>query len=174
LYGAGKVWVNRLGCLFWNYNLQIPPKCNILHSISLTDELHIAMQVIEKNMEFDRQLDGTFLNELYDGDAMYAATVFETFLQEVGSMMDNCRLAIDGGDIPMFQKAVHKFKPTLSYVGLTDIGKQLEILELACSTGASASELLATYQQIAAEITNLLPLIKSEKDKLDALTINTN
>ena len=132
------------------------------------------MQVIEKNMEFDRQLDGTFLNELYEGDAMYAATVFDTFLQEVGNMMDNCRVAIDGGDIPLFQKAVHKFKPTLSYVGLTDIGKQLEKLELACGTGTSADELQATYQQIAGDITNLLPLIKSEKDKLDAITINTN
>lgn len=125
-------------------------------------------------MEFNKQLDVAFLNELYDGDAMYAATVFDTFLQEVGGMMDNCRVAIDGGDIPAFQKAVHKFKPTLSYVGLTDIGKQLEKLELACSTGTSAHELLATYQQIAGDITNLLPLIKSEKDKLDALTINTN
>lgn len=145
-----------------------------MHPISLTDELHIAMQAIEKNMEFDSQLDGTFLNELYDGDAMYAATVFDTFLQEVGSMMDNCRIAIDGGDIPLFQKAVHKFKPTLSYVGLTDMGKRLENLEQACSTGASVGELLATYQQIANEITGLLPLIKNEKDKLDAITINTN
>lgn len=125
-------------------------------------------------MEFDKQLDGAFLNELYDGDAMYAATVFDTFLQEVSGMMDNCRAAIEGGDIPIFQKAVHKFKPTLSYVGLTDIGKQLESLESACGTGKTAPELLASYEQIAGEITRLLPLIKSEKDKLDALTINTN
>jgi hypothetical protein len=125
-------------------------------------------------MEFDKQLDGAFLNELYDGDAVYASTVFDTFLQEVGIMMDSCLAAIENGDIPVFQKAVHKFKPTLSYVGLTGIGKQLESLEIACGMGTSVSELLATYKQIANEINGLLPLIKSEKDKLDALTINTN
>jgi HPt (histidine-containing phosphotransfer) domain-containing protein len=145
-----------------------------LHPISLTGELHIATQVIDMTMEFDKKLDNIFLNELYDGDAVYAATVFDTFLQEVGSMMEGCRTAIENGDIPVFQKAVHKFKPTLSYVGLTDIGKQLESLEKSCGLGTSASELLATYKQIAGEIDNLLPLIKIEKDKLDALTINTD
>lgn len=125
-------------------------------------------------MEFDKQLDGAFLNELYDGDALYAATVFDTFLQEAGGMMDNCKTAIESGNVPVFQKAVHKFKPTLSYVGLTAIGKQLEKLEQACGSGSSVQELTVTYRQIADEIGNLLPLIKSEKDKLDALTINTN
>jgi HPt (histidine-containing phosphotransfer) domain-containing protein len=145
-----------------------------LHPISLTGELHIATQVIDMTMEFDKKLDNIFLNELYDGDAVYAATVFDTFLQEVRSMMEGCLNAIENGDIPVFQKAVHKFKPTLSYVGLTDIGKQLESLEKACGLGTSANELLATYKQIAGEIDNLLPLIKIEKDKLDALTINTD
>jgi HPt (histidine-containing phosphotransfer) domain-containing protein len=125
-------------------------------------------------MEFDKRLDNVFLNELYEGDAVYASTVFDTFLQEAGGMLDSCLAAIENGDIPVFQKAVHKFKPTLSYVGLTDIGKRLESLEKACGMGNSADELMATYKQIAADINNLMPLIKNEKDKLDALTINTD
>lgn len=124
-------------------------------------------------MEFDKRLDSAFLNELYHGDTVHAAAVFGTFLVEVEGMMNACHAAIEVGDVPAFQKSVHKLKPTLWYVGLTTVGQQLNRLEKACEEGTAIAELQLLYQQITQEVNILLPVIKTEKDKLSALTINT-
>jgi HPt (histidine-containing phosphotransfer) domain-containing protein len=119
---------------------------------------------------FDKQLDGAFLAELYQGDATYAAAVFGTFLEEVHPMMEDCRQTIVRDDILAFQKAVHKLKPTLSYVGLTALWHKLEQIEKGCSAaGASLQVLAGNYGEAEAEIKNMLPLIEIEKTKLETL-----
>jgi HPt (histidine-containing phosphotransfer) domain-containing protein len=128
---------------------------------------------MESMIEFDNRLDGVFLQELYGGDAAYAAMIFGTFLEESGEMMDNCQTAIGAGDVPGFRRAVHKLKPTLHYVGLTHLGGVLEQIEHDCGS-ANVDSLHDRYTQAAAAIQAMLPVIRTQKEKLEAITINTH
>jgi HPt (histidine-containing phosphotransfer) domain-containing protein len=125
-------------------------------------------------MIFDERLDGTFLTELYGNDVAYAATVFGSFLEEVKPMMAHCDAALASGDMAVLRKAVHKLKPTLHYVGLTQLGHQLEQIEKDCGDGVPAVVLTSRYEQAASAIRAMLPLIEREKNKLEALTVSTD
>lgn len=125
-------------------------------------------------MVFDERLDSVFLTELYGNDWGYAATVFGSFLEEVKPMIAHCDAAMASGDVLVFRKAVHKLKPTLHYVGLTHLGHELEQVEKDCDKGVPADLLASRYQQAATTLHAMLPLIESEKNKLEALTVNTD
>ena len=69
---------------------------------------------------FDNTLDTNFLQELFQGDFVYAETVFQEFLKDLPAYWEEVAAARAGTDVKELGKTVHKCKTLFGYVGLTD------------------------------------------------------
>jgi HPt (histidine-containing phosphotransfer) domain-containing protein len=88
---------------------------------------------------FDERLDRGFLDELFDGDAVYAEVVFEDFLRDLPDYWKEVETAHDDQDIPGLRTSVHKCKTLFGYVGFTDIQHLCQQLEDNCSGDPTAA-----------------------------------
>ena len=77
-------------------------------------------------------LDRTYLEEAYANDAETAAMVFEQYLQDLPANLNLIVESLNGRDIERFRQHIHKQKPGFSYVGLTDVTRVFQDLQVKC------------------------------------------
>ena len=77
-------------------------------------------------------LDRTYLEEAYANDAETAALVFEQYLQDLPVNLNLIVESLNGRDIERFRQHIHKQKPGFSYVGLTDVTRVFQDLQVKC------------------------------------------
>ncbi len=85
-----------------------------------------------KRFIFNENLDSHFLEDLFDGDAVYAQTVFEDFLRDLPDYWKDVDNAYTNGDQAALRAAVHKCKTLFGYVGFTDIQQFCQEFENNC------------------------------------------
>ena len=79
-------------------------------------------------------LDRNYLEEAYANDAETAAMVFEQYLMDLPANVDVLKESLKNGDIERFRHHIHKQKPGYSYVGLTDVTRTFQELQMKCLT----------------------------------------
>jgi len=82
---------------------------------------------------FDNTLDTNFLEELFQGDFVYAETVFHEFLKDLPTYWEEVAAARQGSDVKELGKTVHKCKTLFGYVGLTNTLEQFQQFEISCA-----------------------------------------
>ncbi len=112
------------------------------------------------------ELNRACLNEMYGDDKEYAADMFHTFLTEVVPDFGTLQSLINGGDWDSLAKAVHKLKPTLAMVGLTELEKRMLDFEENIKQAPEKEDLLKTWKNIFDDINQSLPIIQNELAKL--------
>ena len=109
-------------------------------------------------------LDSTYLEEAYSNDAETAAMVFEQYLQDLPANLNLLVESLKGDDIERFRQHIHKQKPGFSYVGLTDVTKVFQDLQVKCVV-------LDDLKKYRNEIDTVLTRINSSKGTIEkALT----
>jgi HPt (histidine-containing phosphotransfer) domain-containing protein len=119
---------------------------------------------------FNEQLDGQFLESIYDGDCEHAEMVFEQFMNSVKGHLGEIEEGFASGTPEVFRKAVHKFKPVLSFVGLTKLTTNAAMIEKKCSEVTDANSLLPLYTDFKNELNKMIPVVENDLMKLKALT----
>ena len=114
------------------------------------------------------ELNRACLNELYGDDKDYAADMFRTFLSEVVPDFNSLADLIKSNERESLAKAVHKLKPTLGMVGLTELEKRMFDFEDRIRQPSEIKELLDTWKNIFKDINQSLPIIRNELAKLQA------
>ncbi|PLK45512.1 PAS domain S-box protein [Emticicia sp. TH156] len=114
------------------------------------------------------ELNRACLNELYGDDKDYAADMFRTFLSEVVPDFNSLAGLIQTNERESLAKAVHKLKPTLGMVGLTELEKRMFDFEDRIRQPSETQELLETWKNIFEDINQSLPIIRNELAKLQA------
>ncbi|HMH21643.1 MAG TPA: Hpt domain-containing protein [Puia sp.] len=89
---------------------------------------------------FNERLDRTFLDELFEGDSVYAQVVFEDFLRDLPGYWKDVETAHMNRDNNGLRTSVHKCKTLFGYVGFTDIQQLCQQLEDNCSGDQAAQE----------------------------------
>lgn len=112
------------------------------------------------------ELNRACLNEMYGDDKEYAADMFHTFLTEVVPDFGTLQSLINGSDWDSLSKAVHKLKPTLAMVGLTELEKRMLDFEENIKQAPEKDDLLKTWKNIFDDINQSLPIIQNELAKL--------
>ena len=112
------------------------------------------------------ELNRAALNELYGDDKEYAADMFQTFLTEVVPDFGTIQALINSEDWEELAKAVHKLKPTLAMVGLTELEKRMLNFEETIKQAQEKEELLVTWKDIFEDINQSLSIIQNELAKL--------
>ena len=89
---------------------------------------------------FNEHLDRAFLDELFEGDSVYAQVVFEDFLRDLPDYWKDVEMAHMNLDPKGLRTSVHKCKTLFGYVGFTDIQQLCQKLEDSCSADQAAQE----------------------------------
>ena len=102
------------------------------------------MQKIRTEFVFDESLNATFLAELFEGDTIYAETVFEDFLKDLPVYWQRVESAYNSKNLPSLGTTVHTCKTLFGYVGFTDLQELCQQFENKCSVN-TVDELRVDY-----------------------------
>jgi hypothetical protein len=123
------------------------------------------MQNFRTDFVFDESLNASFLAELFDGDTLYAETVFEDFLRDLPVYWDRVEAAYEVKNLPVLGTSVHTCKTLFGYVGFTDLQDLCQQFENKCSVN-TAEELRLDYIRLIQRKERAQHIIEKEYDRL--------
>ncbi len=121
----------------------------------------------ELSFEFDQRLDTEYLVSIYEDDTEYASMIFSQFLETAPAIMNEIEESYASGSIESFRQKVHKLKPAFSYVGLTKLTGQAEVLEKKCKEISTISDVTDLYGELKSNYSQNLPIIENEVKRLN-------
>ena len=128
--------------------------------------INIGVMPMNESLFFELvDLDRTYLEEAYANDADTAALVFEQYLQDLPANVRLLRESLEARDIERFRHCIHKQKPGYSYVGLTDVTRKLQELQVKCNV----SQDLSNYRQ---DIESVLRRINSSTEIIEKALVH--
>jgi Hpt domain len=124
-------------------------------------------QVMEINIfKYNQRLDAAFLRSIYEDDMEHAAISFEQFLLKYPVQLKEVEDSFAIGDINTFRQKLHKLKPVFSYVGLTKITADAEIIEKLCNETPDINVINRLYIDLKRQLDEFIPIIKDELRRL--------
>jgi len=93
---------------------------------------------------FNESLNSAFLEELFEGDTIYAETVFEDFLRDLPVYWERVDTAFNNRNLPALGTCIHTCKTLFGYVGFTDLQELCQQFEDKCSVN-TVEELRVDY-----------------------------
>ncbi len=120
----------------------------------------------ESIFKYDERLDTVFLESLYENDNEHAAMIFEQFLLTYPQQMKEIDTVFLAGDISLLKQKIHKLKPTLSFVGLTKLTAQAEVIENKCAQSNDMKTLQGLYVDFKNNLNQLIPVVQTEFERL--------
>jgi CheY-like chemotaxis protein/HPt (histidine-containing phosphotransfer) domain-containing protein len=111
-------------------------------------------------------LDHDRLNDLYGDDKEYAADMIQTFFDEVLPDFTIIDELFIQNDLDAVAQYLHKVKPTLGMVGLTDLEEQINEFETKVKIETNADNLKPAWNDFQIQLKNALPMLQKELQKL--------
>jgi hypothetical protein len=102
------------------------------------------MSNVRPRFDFDESLNSAFLEELFEGDTVYAETVFEDFLKDLPVYWERVENAFNGKNLPVLGTSIHTCKTLFGYVGFTDLQDLCQQFENRCAVN-TVEELKIEY-----------------------------
>jgi len=102
------------------------------------------MPNVRPRFDFDESLNSAFLEELFEGDTIYAETVFEDFLKDIPVYWERVENAFNGKNLPVLGTSIHTCKTLFGYVGFTDLQDLCQQFENRCAVN-TVEELKVEY-----------------------------
>jgi HPt (histidine-containing phosphotransfer) domain-containing protein len=82
---------------------------------------------------FHESLNAAFLEELFEGDTIYAETVFEDFLRDLPAYWEKVQSSYLNKNMSQLGTNIHTCKTLFGYVGFTDLQELCQEFENKCS-----------------------------------------
>ena len=92
-------------------------------------------------------IDYTRLQQIYGDDKSYIAEMFETFLEDALPDFALIPDFISGQDWKGLAQLIHKIKPSLGMVGLSDLEEQMNRIEFQAKTTPNVLKINALWQE---------------------------
>jgi HPt (histidine-containing phosphotransfer) domain-containing protein len=122
-------------------------------------------QVDPGKFTFNKSLNATFLEELFEGDTIYAETIFEDFLRDLPDYWSSVQTAYKKNDMAELSTSIHKCKTLFGYVGFTDIQEFCQEFEDNC-TRKPVNALETGYLVLSQKKETARLIIESEYNRL--------
>jgi HPt (histidine-containing phosphotransfer) domain-containing protein len=120
---------------------------------------------------FDKRLDSNFLQSVYEGDLEHAQMVFEQFIEYTPEQIKEIEENFSAGNLKGLGEQIHKIKPMFSFVGLTDLTSEAELLEKKCKEIADVTEISGLYNNFKTNYSIHFPIIQNELSRLKVYPI---
>lgn len=114
---------------------------------------------------FHESLNAGFLDELFEGDSIYAETVFEDFLNDLPAYWDKVEVAYRKKNMPSLGTCIHTCKTLFGYVGFTDLQELCQEFENSCS-GSPTAELRSAFDILRERKIKAQHIIENEYERL--------
>jgi HPt (histidine-containing phosphotransfer) domain-containing protein len=114
---------------------------------------------------FNGSLNAAFLDELFEGDTLYAETVFEDFLRDLPGYWKQVESAYQNKNNTTLRTCVHTCKTLFGYVGFTDLQEFCQEFENKCNDH-STEELKADYTVLLQKKAKAQQVIENEYSRL--------
>ncbi|MES1159655.1 MAG: Hpt domain-containing protein [Bacteroidota bacterium] len=114
---------------------------------------------------FNGSLNAVFLDELFEGDSIYAETVFEDFLRDLPGYWKQVETAYQQKNINELRTSVHTCKTLFGYVGFTDLQEFCQQFEDSCNS-QPAAELEKDYDMLLQKKVDAQQIIENEYTRL--------
>jgi len=100
------------------------------------------MKIRDGQFVFHESLNAAFLEELFEGDTIYAETVFEDFLRDLPAYWEKVQASYQNKNMSLLGTNIHTCKTLFGYVGFTDLQELCQEFENKC--GLNTAEALQT------------------------------
>lgn len=110
-------------------------------------------------------IDYNRLQQIYGDDKSYIAEMFETFLQDAlpdFGLIPDFIVRQDWGSLAQL---IHKVKPSLGMVGLSDLEEQLNEIEMRAKTNPNASQIQALWQSAQGDLEKAVVILRDTMTK---------
>jgi len=114
---------------------------------------------------FHERLNATFLEELFEGDTIYAETVFEDFLRDLPAYWDRVQTSYEHKNLPLLGTNIHTCKTLFGYVGFTDLQELCQEFENKCAFHP-AEELQSDFATLVRKKQEAQHIIENEYSRL--------
>jgi hypothetical protein len=127
--------------------------------------VHSMQDVNSNKFVFNNNLNAAFLEELFEGDSIYAETVFEDFLKDLPAYWKRVEAAYASGNMPELRTSIHTCKTLFGYVGFTDIQQFCQDFENRCND-STTGELSSSYHDLLRKKGDAQQVIENEFKRL--------
>ena len=111
------------------------------------------------------RLNATFLEELFEGDTIYAETVFEDFLRDLPAYWERVQTSFQHRNLPQLGTNIHTCKTLFGYVGFTDLQELCQEFENKCALH-TADELGSDFATLLLKKQEAQHIIENEYNRL--------
>ena len=124
-------------------------------------------EISEGIFQFNRELDGNYLQTFYEDDLDYAADMFSTFLEYTVAEFPNLKIAVTGADMEEIRKAAHKIKPTFAMVGLTKLRDDLAQIEDLAAANSGIEIIEPIRAKIEDQLNHFIPILEADLRQME-------
>jgi len=114
---------------------------------------------------FHESLNAAFLEELFEGDTIYAETVFEDFLRDLPAYWDRVQASYQNKNMSLLGTSIHTCKTLFGYVGFTDLQELCQEFENKCALN-TAEVLKDDYGMLTQKKQEAQKIIEGEYSRL--------
>lgn len=114
---------------------------------------------------FHERLNATFLEELFEGDTIYAETVFEDFLRDLPAYWERVQTSYQHKNLSLLGTSIHTCKTLFGYVGFTDLQELCQEFENKCAKH-TADELQNDFAALSGKKQEAQHIIENEYNRL--------
>jgi len=111
---------------------------------------------------FHPRLDVIHLEAMYGQDWEYAEDMFTTFMEEILPNFGKLSPLLESENWESYYKVAHKVKPSLLMIGLPELQKKVNEVELLAKTAPQKEELSLATSNILEELHSFLPVIEQQ------------
>ena len=123
------------------------------------------MKIHDGQFVFHERLNADFLKELFEGDTIYAETVFEDFLRDLPAYWEKVQASYQNKNMSLLGTNIHTCKTLFGYVGFTDLQELCQEFEDKCALN-TAETLQMDFNILTQKKQEAQKIIENEYNRL--------
>ena len=123
------------------------------------------MKIHDGQFVFHERLNADFLKELFEGDTIYAETVFEDFLRDLPAYWEKVQASYQNKNMSLLGTNIHTCKTLFGYVGFTDLQELCQEFENKCALN-TAEALQMDFNTLTQKKQEAQKIIENEYNRL--------
>tara|TARA_R110002124_G_scaffold21401_3_gene82253 strand:- start:256 stop:624 length:369 start_codon:yes stop_codon:yes gene_type:complete len=120
-------------------------------------------------LKINPELDIKHLNQIYGDDATIIHMIFDAFITDSYPRWIALKNVITQNDFKEGGSILHGIKPSFAMAGITWLKPKIEEMELLLKEPAPTEVIMGRYEEINNQLDHLIPLLKSESERLATL-----
>ncbi|MBN9380806.1 MAG: Hpt domain-containing protein [Chitinophagaceae bacterium] len=123
------------------------------------------MKIHDGQFVFHESLNAAFLKELFEGDTIYAETVFEDFLRDLPAYWEKVQSSYQNKNMSLLGTNIHTCKTLFGYVGFTDLQELCQEFENKCTLN-TAEAIQTDFNTLTRKKQEAQKIIENEYNRL--------